>query len=135
MAHWSDAYIGIPYVEGEFDCGELARRVQAEVFGREIKLPSERWYAGLTGAAKLAAMRDQIHALQADYASQTDSPVEGDGVLLVSRGLIDHIGIYCVIAGEPWILHGTSGADQVIRTRLRQLDLAGYRLEGFYRWI
>ena len=135
MSHWSDAYVGRTYVEDEFDCADLARSVQAEVFDHELHLPAERWYAGLSGPQKLQAMHDQLQACQRDVATPTDAPREGDAVLLVSRGRIDHIGIYCLIGGEPWVLHATSGANQVVRTRLRQLDLYGYKVEGFYRWL
>lgn len=134
MAHWSDQYVGRPYIEDEFDCGELARRVQAEAFGRAIDLPTERGYRGLSGVAKIKAMHAQISLCKDDYATPTDRPAEGDGVLLVSRGRVDHIGIYCLIGGEAWVLHAAAGADQVVRTRVRELALYGYAVEGFYRW-
>lgn len=133
-AHWSDPYVGRLYVDVEFDCAELARTAQAEVFGRMIRLPTERLYQGLTGVAKVRAMHNQLSACRDDYAIPTDTPAEGDAVLIVSRGRLDHIGLYCMIAGEPWVLHAAAGIDQVVRTRLRHLELYGYRLEGFYKW-
>lgn len=132
-SHWSDAYIGRPYVEGEFDCAELARLAQAEVFGRAIAMPSERVYLGLDGAAKLRAMRDQLAACKDDYGTPTDAPEDGDAALIRSRGRIDHVGIYCLIGGEAWVLHAAPHCG-VVRMRLRQLDLYGYHLEGFYKW-
>ncbi len=134
MGHWSDAYVGLAYIEGAFDCGELARTVRADVFGRAIDLPTERGYRGLTGVAKVKAMHAQIALCKDDYATPTDRPEDGDGVLLVSRGRVDHIGIYCLIGGEGWVLHATSGADQVVRTRVRELALYGYAVEGYYQW-
>jgi hypothetical protein len=132
--HWSDRYVGLPYVEGEFDCADLARTVLAEVFGRDIRLPSERWYAGETGCGKVRAMAAQIDALKTDYAAPTAAPTEGDGVLLIARARMCHIGLYCVIANEPWVLHAASHARQVVRTRVRELERLGYRVEGYYRW-
>lgn len=134
MEHWSDRFVGVPYVEETFDCGELARTVRAEVFGQPIELPRERDYAGKRGVARVRAMRDQIAAHRDDYATPTVTPCDGDGVLLQSRGRLDHIGLYCLIGGEAWVLHAAAGIDQVVRTRVRQLELSGYRLEGYYRW-
>lgn len=134
MSHWSDTYVGLPYIEGEFDCAELTRVVQADVFGRVIDLPMSRLYSGLTGLSKIAAMREQIGLCKDDYAARVAIPKEGDAVLLISRGRIDHIGIYCLIGGDAWVLHATTGPNQVIRTRLRELKLYGYEVEGFYAW-
>lgn len=134
MAHWSDAYVGLPYVEGGFDCGDLARKVRAEVFDQAISLPSERLYVGLSGVAKVRAMHRQIELCRDDCATPTAMPRDGDGVLIQANGYIDHIGIYCLINGEPWVLHAALDARQVIRTRLRELPLYGYRVEGFYQW-
>ena len=57
MSHWTQPYIGRTYQEGAFDCADLARLVNREVFKREIRLPAGRDYAGKAGAAKLRAMK------------------------------------------------------------------------------
>jgi hypothetical protein len=133
--HWSQQYVGRIYIEGEFDCADLARVVHREQFGREIRLPAHRWHAGLAGAGRLRAMTAQIEALKDDYAVRTLQPREGDGVLLIGRGHLDHIGIYCVIEGVPWVLHAASNARQVVLHRVRDLPAQGLTVEGFYRWI
>ncbi|MCE5182349.1 MAG: NlpC/P60 family protein [Betaproteobacteria bacterium] len=128
MAHWSDKYVGRPYIEGEQDCAVLAEDVQREEFGRQISLPTER-AAGLRGLSR------QIESLKLDYAVPTDTPAEGDGVLMIGRGNLDHIGIYCVIGGTAYVLHAASNARQVVRHRLRDLPGQGLPVEGFYKWI
>lgn len=129
MTHWSVRYVGRSYVEGTLDCAALAALVNREVFGREIALPAERSF-GLRGLTR------QIEALKDDYAAPTDTPREGDGVLMVSRGRLEHIGVYCLIDGQPWVLHAHRGAGQVVLSRLRDLDNQGLKLAdpGFYRW-
>jgi len=127
MAHWSDRYVGQPYVPGENDCAELAARVQREVFGREIALPSERAF-GLRG------LTAQIDAARDDYGTRTDSPADGDAVLMRCRGKLSHIGVYCDLDGVGWVLHAVRNAGQVVRHRLRELPLQGLAVEGFYRW-
>jgi len=136
LTHWTDPYVGRRYVEGEFDCGELARTVQREVFGREIRLPSARDHHHADGAlAKFRAMSAQIDACKDNVAERVDLPDEGDGVLLVTRGYRQHIGIHCVIAGERWVLHASDGTGQVVLQRERDLPVRGVTIEGHYRWI
>lgn len=125
MAHWSERYVGIPYAEA--DCAELAARVQREVFAREIHIPTERG-CGLRGLTR------QIERLKDDYAARTDSPTEGDGVLMVSRGRLEHIGIYCDIAGTAYVLHAMRSAGQVVLHRIRDLAHQGLAVEGYYAW-
>ena len=134
--HWSARYVGRRYEEGVFDCGELARAVQLEVFGRKIRLPSTRDHVHVEGSlAKFRTMAAQIDACKDDVAVRTHVPHEGDGVLLKTRGYRQHIGVYCVIAGEAWVLHATDGAGQVVLQRARDLPMRGLQIEGYYRWI
>lgn len=127
-AHWSDAYVGQPYVAGEHDCAALAVQVQREVFGREVLLPAERAH-GLRG------MSAQIESLKEDYAVRVETPAEGDAVLMVGRGHLDHIGLYCLIDGVPYVLHAMKKSGQVVRHRLRELLDQGLKVEAFYRWV
>lgn len=126
--HWSERYVGMPYVEGDADCAALAARVQREVFGRAIGLPADR-------AGTLRGLTRQIEDLRADYAERTDAPADGDGVLMIGRGRLDHIGLYCLIDGTPWVLHAMRNAGAVVLHRLSVIDEQGLRVEGFYRWI
>lgn len=134
--HWSSAYIGRPYIEGEFDCGELARVVQREVYRREINVPTERGYLSEAHpVARFRAMARQIEAAAPACAEPTTLPKDGDAVLLKSRGYLQHIGVYCFVDGEPCVLHASDASMQVVRTRLRELEIRGLKCEGFYRWI
>lgn len=134
MGHWSDRYVGRPFVEGVFDCGELARAVQREVFGREVAIPSERWYAGKEGAARLRAMASQVEAGIGALAKPVAEPREGDLVMMYSGSKVMHAGIYCMRVAEPWVLHAAERLGQVVLMRLRDLEERGYRVEGYYRW-
>lgn len=134
--HWSSRYVGIKYVDKEFDCAELASQVMREVYGKEINLPSGRMAGAYGRARMIAEHRDEI--ARAIHESEAH---EGDALLIGASGYDQHIGIVCDIAGERWILHNISSEKngrqlgQVIRTRLRELTLLGYKNCGFYRWI
>jgi len=123
--HWAEKYIGITYKEN--DCAELALRVQKNEFSKIIDLPNHRE----TGIRKLS---NQIQNLQSDFADKTSQPVEGDAVLMRSRGRINHIGIYCFMNNEAFVLHAMRNAGCVCLHKLRELKNIGLDLEGFYRW-
>jgi len=133
--HWAEQYVGIPCgSEAGFDCADLAALVQRECFENDIHLPRDRTYRERKGHAKFKAMKQQIEVLKDSYAHRTDAPIEGDPVLLKTKGYFQHIGVFCLIAGEPWILHAADGAQQVVLTRMRDLEIRGLFVEGYYKW-
>jgi len=127
MAHWSDAYMFRPYVPGEFDCGELARLVLAEVFGRHIAIPTAR------GTGPFADSR-LVAQCCAEIGERTDRPADGDAVVMIARGRLGHVGVYYEVRGVAWVLHNSREAGQVVRHRIRELPGTGLLLDGFYKW-
>ena len=125
--HWAETYVGDPYVPGEHDCGAFAARVMREQFGREVHLPSARGH-GLRDDSR------QINRLLDDFGEPVDTPAESDAVVMVSRGMLSHVGIYCEINGEAHVVHAMKNAGQVCLHKLRQLEHLGLRIEGYYRW-
>lgn len=130
MAHWSETYIGRPYVPGTYDCAALAADVQREVFGRPVAIPGERPDDPAASAAMLVS-------LQADHARRLDEPEEG-AVVLMRRGPLArpwHVGTYFEQGGEGCILHTTRSAGAATVVRLRDLARFGLSVEGYYTWI
>jgi hypothetical protein len=125
MTHWAQQYVGTPY--SEHDCAQLAVRVLHEQFGRTINLPTER-------AANVRGISQQIDTLHDDYATPVTLPMEGDAVLMIGRGRLNHIGIYCEINGEAWVLHAVRNAGHACLHKLHNLGGIGLEVEGFYRW-
>lgn len=126
------AYVGRPYLEGEFDCADLAALVQAEVFGRVVALPAAR-----RRPQGRAGQRAAIHNLRDDVALRVDVPFTGCGVLLTEPaqgGLAWHIGTGAMHRGEVWVLHNSNPAMGTRLDRLQDLQRWGLRLEGFYAW-
>ncbi len=125
--HWSDKYVGMPYIPEIGDCAALAARVSEEVFGVRPGLP-------VVHAQTLRDQANQIIEHRDELADRIQDPVDGCPALFIGRGRLCHIGVMCWIAHEWWVLHADQSAGSVIRQRLRDMTRIHFRLEGFYSW-
>ena len=127
--HWSQKYIGQPYVAGEADCARLVCQVRREVFGQPVpdEAEIERKASRL---ARVVQLTDGVDA----FGQHTELPQEGDAVLMVCRTRPSHIGVYCVVDGEPAVLHAMENAGMVVLHKLRDLSRVFLEVEGFYKW-
>lgn len=121
MVHWTEKYIGRPWVDGIHDCVDLVLQVQRLEFGRALQEPPR---ARETLAESLAAVRSMTRPL-------VDAPpVDGDVVLM--RAPKWHLGVWCAPGGRPSVLHCARVTGTVL-TPMDGLATAGMRLEGIYR--
>ena len=127
--HWSDNYIGEPYVAGDADCARLIARVRQEVYNLPVPndVEVERAASRLGRAAQMSDLVDM-------YGQRTDKPEEGDVVLMLCRARPSHVGVYCEVDNEPCVLHAMENAGMVVRHRLRDLPKVLLTVEGFYKW-
>jgi hypothetical protein len=123
----AQAYVGTPYIEGEFDCADLAVQVQAEVFGKAITLPAHHARGRSTQAA-------QINRLAGTLARRIDEPVTGAGVLLQGGGLW-HIGTVFMRGGDVWVLHNSADMGSAALWQLPMFGRRGMNVEGYYAWL
>lgn len=127
--HWSDNYIGEPYVTGDADCARLIAKVRKDVY----KLPVPNDVEVERAASRLGRV-GQMSDLVDQYGERTDNPSEGDVVLMLCRARPSHVGVYCVVDNEPCVLHAMENAGMVVRHRLRDLPKVFLTVEGFYKW-
>jgi hypothetical protein len=127
-SHWSDEYLrrGLKYQAGVFECTGLVEMMRREVFGHALALP--------TGSLVATERSTLIARHMTDFVVPTNDPQDGDGVLLMSRGRSQHIGLYCQIAGEGWVIHNLHHWN-VTRHRVRELRKWHMTIEGYYQWI
>lgn len=128
MMHWSDRYVGMPYLQDTGDCAALAERVAREVFGKTVGLPTSHACTYRDQAKQIMEMKDS-------YAVRIDQPKDGCPALFIGRGRLCHIGVVCLIANEVWILHADQSAGHVLRQRLRDMTRLHWKLENFYEWL
>ena len=129
MAHWTETYIGRPYVLGKADCARLVCDVRREVFGLPVPEDAEpERAASLTG--RFRQMGDGV----AEYGERTDEPQDGDVVLMCCRGRPSHVGVFGRVDGEPCVLHAMANAGMTVLHRIRDLPRYNLHVEGFYKW-
>ena len=123
-----DRYTQIPYCEATFDCADMVKLVQREVFGREVALPSAR-PRGVAGSAAVQARAREL-------ARPTEKPSDGDLVLMIDHGQkrAGHVGVWFWLDHEAWVLHTSERLTRGVLHRLRDLPQWGLRLEGIYTW-
>ena len=134
-AHWSDKYLGRPYLRGTFDCADLVVEVARAEFGRAVALPRhaegvrarDRQIEQLTGALGRRLDRLAGETLQ-----------DGDIVLMKAAGrrlsLGHHIGVAAALPLALCVLHCLAGIG-VTRHPLDCLAERQLTLTGFYRWL
>jgi len=127
--HWAIAYVGRSYDKAGFDCAHLVELVLREQFGRQVRLPTDR-----PESNRARDMSTQIRCRLEEFAQISTNPAEGDGVLMIGAGYINHIGVYCLISGRPYVLHNFINARQVCLHSWSELESWGMCVEGIYRW-
>jgi hypothetical protein len=127
--HWSSRYIGQPYELGSADCARLLSQVRKEVFC--LPVPDEVEVDRLN--SRLGRV-GQMNDLVAAYGDLTDSPSEGDAVLMICAGRPSHIGVYCEVNNEKCVLHAMENAGMVVLHKIRELDKFFLKVEGYYKW-
>lgn len=119
--HWTDRWIGRPWVAGESDCWSLARAVWAHEFGRALPpLPVD--------PRDLAA---GVRALRAGRAGwiEVDRPAEGDAVLMARGVRPCHVGVW---VAPDRVLHALERTGAVCTPAARLGEL-GYRRAAVLR--
>ena len=127
--HWSEKYIGQPYVAGSADCAHLLSQVRREQFHLPVPdaVDIERQASRL---GRTGQMQDLIGA----YGQRTETPQEGDAVLMICAGRPSHVGVFCLIQDEPYVLHAMQNAKMVVLHKIRDLGRVFLKVEGYYRW-
>ncbi len=128
-AHWSVAYRGAQWAE-EANCFHWFRWISREQFGRDIPdaPPGTVDCNHLTlSAARLMAG----NIMDLFGGVPTDTPREGDAVLMTKADRPHHIGMVVMPGNRFHVLHVLDGVGLVISNRL---DLAtnGWKITGFY---
>lgn len=114
---------------GDADCARLLSDVRGEVFN--LPVPSE---VEVNRAQSRLGRVGQMTDLVSEYGQKTDSPQEGDAVLMICAGRPSHIGVYCFIGGTEYVLHAMENAGMVVLHKITDLNKFLLKIEGYYKW-
>jgi hypothetical protein len=121
-SHWTQAYVGLPYIMGVGECGHRAALVWRERFGFEVEAAPAH--------GDMAAAQTLIKAeLAGPKWSPVQQPAEGDAVIMWKGDRVAHVGIW-VAPGH--VLHCTR-KDGMILTSEEDLPAQGFRVFGYFR--
>ena len=126
--HWTEKYIGRPYVRGIADCARLVCEVRRQEFRGEVPEETE-----VVRAQSALGRALQVSDGVAVYMEVTDTPEDGDVVLVYVRGRPSHVGVFSFL-DEPCILHATENAGMTVLHKIRDLPKYGMSVEGYYKW-
>lgn len=127
--HWSETYIGKPYSLGDADCAALVCEVRQQEFDGTVP----DFVLALRQNTRLKRA-EQLETIARRAVSRTNTPKEGDVILMLCRGRPSHVGVYCVVDNEPSVLHAMENAKMVVRHRIRDLQKYFLAVEGYYKW-
>lgn len=125
--HWSSQLVGLPYEKGDNDCASFCVKAVKLATGKDIIFPSARAHSWRGYTEQITAAKDAI-------AEQTLDPKDGDGVLMIGRGRLNHIGVFCDIRGGSYVLHAMEVPGQVVLHAIHALSKINLRVEGYYTW-
>lgn len=103
MTHWAEKYIGAKWTH-EHDCYWWFREIQKNEFGRDVA-DVPRW----GDLALFAARHLTDGAVKRHGWRKTETPREGDAVMMSMRNVPTHIGTITVIARRQHVVHVIEG--------------------------
>lgn len=124
--HWTDDFVGKPYIPDQYDCVHLVVDVQKQVYGKDIEIPVER-------EEHVFLLSKQIDQHLETFYEQVEVPQEGDMVLMKCKGRLNHTGVYVVINGVAYVLHNLRSIMSVALHKVRELEKYGVVVDSYYR--
>jgi hypothetical protein len=121
-SHWTQAYVGLPYILGVGECAHRAALVWRQEFGWEIEPPPAH------GDMTLAQRHIEAELAKPEW-SPVRRPTEGDAVVMWKGDRLCHVGIW-VAPGH--VLHCTR-KDGMVLTPEADLESQGFRVFGYVR--
>ena len=128
--HWSDAWLGRPWVEGEYECWDMV--VDALIYLGRARPADSAWTDRPRGAGARARARILLAGLRAGRIARPlapgEPPREGDGLPIRAAGARrpHHTGLLVALTpgAARHVLHCIQGAG-VVRHRLDGLAAIG----------
>jgi len=125
VTHWAAQYIGEPGVAGEHDCWAFFRRVQRDIFKRDVPV------IDVDACSRFACVRAFVNHDERANWNLITAPEEGCAVLLSQSKHPSHVGVWADVDGGG-VLHCVEGSG-VIFQNPSSLKTSGWSTLEFYR--
>jgi hypothetical protein len=124
--HWSRKYLKIPYEK--MNCSEYVEFVLRDHFKIDFTFPQNK--------GNVFSQSAQIKSDFVKFASaqKTDSPSEGDLVMMNGIRKMCHIGLLVKIKNVLYVLHNQKNIGSASLHKIKDLGNFGLTLEGVYKW-
>lgn len=124
MKHWADKYLKLT---SKMDCSELVEYVLRDHFNVNYAFPK--------GTGSVGSRSKLIRDTMPLYTKKTDTPKEGDLVLMNGNRLLCHVGMLIKVNNQDYVLHTDARMKTVAVHKIKELASIGYTLGGFYEWL
>ena len=123
--HWTMKYLSIEYKD--MNCSEFASHVLKDHFKKNYNFPQSE--------GSIFNQSAQIKESLPKFAYKTDTPKEGDLILMHGRRRMCHVGIAVKIGRSWYVLHTESSMKTAALHQINKVFFNGYTVEGFYTWL
>lgn len=128
MFHWSEEYLLNGQV-GKLNCAEFVEFLLNDRFKRKVQFPQTQ-----SGGNIFGMTREIVENIPKFVGDKTNTPKDGDLVIMNAKRISTHVGVYIEIDGIGFVLHTFYRSRSVLRTRLKDLHQVGLELQGVYQW-
>lgn len=124
MRHWAEKYLMIGYKD--MNCSKFVEHVLRDQFKIDFNFPQSQ--------GTLFNQSQQIRDSMPSFCERTETPKDGDMILMHGMRRMCHVGIYVRIGWKEYVLHTESSMKTAALHPLNELNFYGFSVEGFYRW-
>ena len=123
--YWVRKYLSVEYKD--MNCSKFVEYVLRDHFKKDYSFPQSE--------GTVFAQSAQIKANVPMFCEKTESPKEGDLVLMHGIRRLCHVGMYLESNGIQYVLHCEKNMGCSAVHRAKDLIRYGYSIEGFYTWV
>lgn len=124
MKHWSEKYLTMTY--DKWNCSQFVEHVLKDHFNINFNFPQS--------SGNVFEQSNQIKENVPIFAEKTDTPKEGDLIVMNGVRRLQHVGLLVIIKNRKYVLHTEARLKTARLQDLSFLSVHGYTVEGFYKW-
>lgn len=122
--HWTRKYF---LENNKQTCSAFVEQVLREQFNIDYKFPQS--------SGSVFDQSYQIKQSMPLFCKKTETPKDGDLVLMHGKRRLCHVGLYLKIGRKDFVFHTELNMDTVSLHHFKDVFKYGYTVEGVYTWL